>query len=135
MTVHIDPGTFDDLYGLEVEVVTADEARARVEVCDKVRQPAGLVHGGVYAAIAEALSTGATMHGIAADQFAVGLSNNTSFLRPVSEGTLHAHAQRLHRGRTTWVWDVQIRDDNQRLCAVTRMTVAVRPRTERAAAR
>jgi acyl-coenzyme A thioesterase PaaI-like protein len=40
---------------------------------------------------------------------------------------VHAHATRLHRGRTTWVWDVRFSDDAGRTCAVTRMTVAVRP--------
>ena len=58
---------------------------------------------------------------------AMGLSNNTSFLRPVTEGTVHAHGTRLHRGRTTWVWDVRFSDDAGRACAVTRMTIAVRP--------
>ena len=57
----------------------------------------------------------------------MGLSNSTSFLRPITEGTIHAHATRLHRGRTTWVWDVRFSDDAGRTCAVTRMTIAVRP--------
>ena len=42
---------------------------------------------------------------------AMGLSNSTSFLRPVTEGIVHAHATRMHRGRTTWVWDVRFTDD------------------------
>jgi len=58
---------------------------------------------------------------------AMGLSNNTSFLRPVTEGVVHACATRVHRGRTTWVWDVRFSDDAERTCAVTRMTIAVRP--------
>jgi uncharacterized protein (TIGR00369 family) len=58
---------------------------------------------------------------------AMGLSNATSFLRPITQGTVHAHARRVHRGRTTWIWDVDIRDDAGRLCAMTRMTIAVRP--------
>jgi uncharacterized protein (TIGR00369 family) len=57
----------------------------------------------------------------------MGLSNATSFLRPITEGTVHAHARRVHRGRTTWIWDVDIRDDAGHLCAMTRMTIAVRP--------
>ncbi len=61
---------------------------------------------------------------------AVGMSNNTSFLRPITEGTIHARATRIHGGRTTWIWDVEFRDDDDRLCAVTRMTIAVRPRPE-----
>jgi uncharacterized protein (TIGR00369 family) len=58
---------------------------------------------------------------------AMGLSNSTSFLRPITKGTVHAHATRLHRGRTTWVWDVRFSDDEDHTCAVTRMTIAVRP--------
>jgi 1,4-dihydroxy-2-naphthoyl-CoA hydrolase len=40
---------------------------------------------------------------------------------------VHAHATRLHRGRTTWMWDVAFSDDDGRVCALTRMTIAVRP--------
>jgi 1,4-dihydroxy-2-naphthoyl-CoA hydrolase len=58
---------------------------------------------------------------------AQGLSNQTSFLRPILAGTIHARAIRRHRGRTTWVWEVEFTDDAGRLCALTRMTIAVRP--------
>ena len=51
----------------------------------------------------------------------------TNFLRPITDGAVHALATRLHRGRTTWVWDVRMSDDADRTCAVTRMTIAVRP--------
>ena len=54
------------------------------------------------------------------------ISNQTSFLRPITEGTIHAEARRRHRGRTTWVWEVEITDDHGRLCALVRMTIAVR---------
>ncbi len=56
----------------------------------------------------------------------MGLSNQTSFLRPITQGTIHAKAIRRHRGRTTWVWEVEVTDDEGRLCVLTRMTVAVR---------
>ena len=48
----------------------------------------------------------------------MGQSNHTSFLRPVTEGTVHAEARRRHRGRTTWVWEVDFTDDQGRLCAI-----------------
>jgi uncharacterized protein (TIGR00369 family) len=119
---------FDVLYGLELLDWSDTEARARVPVREEVKQPAGLLHGGVYAAVAESLASMATALAVAAEgSTAVGLSNSTSFLRPITEGVVHAHATRLHRGRTTWVWDVRFSDDADRLCAVTRMTIAVRP--------
>jgi 1,4-dihydroxy-2-naphthoyl-CoA hydrolase len=119
---------FDRLYGLELLELSAEEVRAAVRVRDELLQPFGLVHGGVYAAMAESMTSLAT--GVAVfpgGHVSMGLSNSTSFLRPVTAGTVHAQATRLHRGRTTWVWDVRFSDDAGHLCAVTRMTIAVRP--------
>jgi uncharacterized protein (TIGR00369 family) len=119
---------FDRLYGLELTVCTDTEVRARLVVREQVKQPAGLVHGGVYASMAESMASLATALAVHADgDMAMGLSNNTSFLRPITAGVVHAHATRVHRGRTTWVWDVRFSDDAEHTCAVTRMTIAVRP--------
>jgi 1,4-dihydroxy-2-naphthoyl-CoA hydrolase len=119
---------FDVLYGLELLEYGDGEVRGRVKVRDELKQPAGLLHGGVYAAIAESMASLATAIAVAPEgNAAMGLSNSTSFLRPITEGVVHAHATRLHRGRTTWVWDVRFSDDADRTCAVTRMTIAVRP--------
>jgi uncharacterized protein (TIGR00369 family) len=122
------PGTLDAALGFELLEATDEVARARFAVTDKVIQPFGLVHGGAYAALAESLTSMATFAAVAADgNMATGQSNNSSFLRPVTEGTVHAVARALHRGRTSWVWDVEFRDDEGRLAAITRMTIAVRP--------
>jgi 1,4-dihydroxy-2-naphthoyl-CoA hydrolase len=119
--------TFDALYGLQVQDISDELVTATVPVRDEVKQPMGLVHGGLYAAIAESLASMATAMAVAKDgKRAMGLSNATSFLRPITEGTVHATARRLHSGRTTWVWDVEITDDEGRRCALTRMTIAVR---------
>ena len=119
--------TFDGLYGLQVDDVGEDRATAHVEVSDRIKQPMGLVHGGVYASMAESLASMATAIAVAPEgKMAQGLSNATSFMRPILDGTVHAVAIRRHKGRTTWIWDVEITDDQGRLCAVTRMTIAVR---------
>jgi 1,4-dihydroxy-2-naphthoyl-CoA hydrolase len=119
---------FDLLYGLELLDYGPEEVRAQVAVREELKQPAGLVHGGVYAAVAESLASLATALAVAGEgNTAMGLSNSTSFLRPITEGVIHARASRIHGGRTTWVWDVEFSDDAGRLCAVTRMTIAVRP--------
>ncbi len=121
------PIGFDRLYGLEILSFDAEEVRAQVEVRDELRQPAGLVHGGVFASIAESITSMATWMVVHEEgKTAQGLSNQTSFLRPIVDGTIHAVARRRHRGRTTWVWEVEITDDEDRLCALVRMTVAVR---------
>ena len=120
----MDAPPFDALYGLEIEVATAEEARGAVPVSDGVRQPAGLVHGGVYASMAESLAVAATE--AATGRAAAGHSSQTSFLRPITAGTVHAEGRPRHRGRSTWVWEFDVTDDGGRLCALVRMTVAVR---------
>lgn len=119
--------TFDGLYGLEITEVEDGLLRGQVPVRDAIKQPLGLVHGGVFASVAEAMASYGTALAVAADgNIAVGMSNNTTFLRPITEGTVHAVARPLHRGRTTWVWDVEISDDAERSCALSRVTIAVR---------
>jgi uncharacterized protein (TIGR00369 family) len=119
--------SFDGLYGLEITECSDETVRARVEVRDAVKQPMGLVHGGVYASMAESMASFGTAAAVAAEgKVAVGLSNQTSFLRPITEGQIHAVARRRHSGRTTWIWDVEISDDAGRACALSRMTIAVR---------
>ncbi len=122
-----DPSPFDSHYGLEIDEATDEVVRAHVPVREHVLQPVGLVHGGVHASIAEALASVGTNVGVNSDgKIGLGLSNNSSFLRPIKEGTIHAVARRRHRGRTTWIWDVEMTDDAGKLCAISRVTIAVR---------
>jgi uncharacterized protein (TIGR00369 family) len=119
--------TFDGVYGLEVHESTDELVRGSVRVSNTVKQSHGIVHGGLYAAMAESLASEATHLAAVRDgRIAMGMSNATSFLRPVSEGTIHATARRVHAGRSTWVWDVEFTDDAGRRCAITRMMIAVR---------
>jgi len=120
---------FDTLYGLELLDCTDEACRGRVRLRREVMQPTGFVHGGVYAAMAEALASMGTNQRVAhRGEVALGLSNHTSFLRPLAEGEhVHGVAHRRQAGRTTWIWDVELTDDRDRLCAISRVTVAVRP--------
>ena len=114
---------------LELQVISRaeDEVQARVPVTDALKQPLGLVHGGVFASIAESITSIGTWKAVHERGRTVqGMSNQTSFLRPITAGTIHAVARARHKGRTTWVWEVDITDDEGRLCALVRMTIAVR---------
>jgi 1,4-dihydroxy-2-naphthoyl-CoA hydrolase len=123
---------FDSLYGLELRELEEDRVSARVSVRDAVMQPMGIVHGGVYASIAEGICSIGTSVAVLADgKLAIGLSNHTTFLRPIRAGSIHAAAVPLHRGSTTWLWDVRFVDDGGRLCAVSQVSIAVRDRTAR----
>jgi uncharacterized protein (TIGR00369 family) len=113
----------------ETQEMTDERVVATMSVDDQpVLQPMGIVHGGVYATMAEGMVSEATFRAVYPEgNIAVGMSNQTSFLRPITAGTIHAEARRRHRGRTTWLWEVDFTDDDGRLCALTRVTIAVRP--------
>ena len=102
---------------LELQVISRaeDEVQARVPVTDALKQPLGLVHGGVFATLADQLT---------ATESARAISSHTSFLRPITQGAVNATARRRHNGRTTAVWEVDITDDEGRLCALVRITLA-----------
>jgi 1,4-dihydroxy-2-naphthoyl-CoA hydrolase len=127
--------TMDGVLGIEVLDANPEIAHGRMEVSDAIRQPYGIVHGGAYATLAESLVSVTTAVAVYnAGMIAVGQSNHTSFLRPISSGTVHAEARRRHRGRTSWVWEVDCTDDEGRLCAIVRVTMAVRPPPEASSA-
>ena len=121
-------GTLNDTLGFQIGEFDEQRIAGHFEVTDVVRQPFGIVHGGAYAAMAETMASVATFMFVHPNgEIAVGQSNDTSFLRPVSEGTVHAAGTRRHRGRTSWIWDVEFSDDQGRACALSRVTIAVRP--------
>jgi uncharacterized protein (TIGR00369 family) len=106
-----------DLIDIQWLERTEIEVRARVGVSDQLKQPLGLVHGGVYATIADLMTAPAGRT----------VSNQASFLRPITAGTIHATSRRRHGGRTTQVWETDITDDHGRLCALVRTTVYPAP--------
>jgi 1,4-dihydroxy-2-naphthoyl-CoA hydrolase len=119
----------DGVLGFEVVSIGDGEAVARFPIADRVRQRFGLVHGGAYAALAEMLATEATVAHVFNDGFvAMGTSNDTSFLKGARGDFITARARTVHRGRTMWVWEVEHTDGEDRLVAVSRVTIAVRPR-------
>jgi uncharacterized protein (TIGR00369 family) len=63
---------------------------------------------------------------LADGKIAMGQEINASFMRPISQGHVNALARIRRRGRTAWNWEVEITDDDGRLCALLRATIAVR---------
>jgi 1,4-dihydroxy-2-naphthoyl-CoA hydrolase len=120
---------FDAHIGTEWLQLDPEDARARIELRDELRQPYGIMHGGVYSSLVESLCSYATAAAVYKDgMIAMGQSIEVSFVRPVvGSGTAEARGVARHRGRTTWVWEVEILDDDGRLCALAKMTMAVRP--------
>ncbi len=122
------PSHFDALIGTVWIDDDPDHARARVPMREELRQPVGLMHGGVFSTLVESLCSRATALAVyGGGMMAMGQSISVSFMRPITEGHAEASAKARHRGRTTWVWEAEVRDAEDRLCALAQMTIAVRP--------
>ena len=122
---------FDAQYGLEVvtdDVEGEGVVRGRVPVRDVLLTALGVVHGGVVASAAEALASRGTAMSVLPKGFtAMGQSNHTNIMGFISQGVIHVEARVVSRGDDAWVWTVDARDDDGRTCALSVVTVAVRP--------
>ena len=115
-----------DVLGIEIVELGAERVVATMPVDQRTHQPFGLLHGGASVALAETVaSLGAWMNVDRGRQAAVGLEINANHLRAMRAGTVRAVATPLHRGRTTQVWAIEIRDERERLVCVSRCTLAV----------
>lgn len=119
---------FDALIGTEWLDDDPERARARIPIRDDLRQPVGLMHGGVMSSLIESVCSRATALAVLDDGMAaMGQSISVSFIRPITSGHAEVSAQARHRGRTTWVWDAEVLNADGKLCALAQMTIAVRP--------
>ncbi|GAB2554494.1 PaaI family thioesterase [Nocardia heshunensis] len=108
---------FGEVLGLKYSEVTPDRVSAELAIDPSLHQPDGIVHGGVYCAVVEALGSVGGSCWFGERGRVVGVNNNTDFLRAVREGILYAVAEPVHRGRSQQVWTVTIRDGGDTLVA------------------
>jgi 1,4-dihydroxy-2-naphthoyl-CoA hydrolase len=114
--------------GIETEAADDGIVRGRMPVSDRILQPYGLVHGGAMLTLAETLASHGTWVGVKdAGNLAMGQEISASLMRPISAGNVNGVATVRRRGRSAWVWEIEITDDDGRLCALVRATIAVRP--------
>jgi 1,4-dihydroxy-2-naphthoyl-CoA hydrolase len=119
---------FASLVGVEWLDDDPDHARARVAVRDELLQPFGLMHGGVFSTLVESVCSRSTALAVLGDGMAaMGQTIGVNFVRPIVEGSAEVRARARHRGRTTWVWEAEVLDSEERICALAQMRIAVRP--------
>lgn len=111
--------------GIAFTAIGEDYLEARMPVDERTMQPMGVLHGGASAALAETVGGAAAYLCVEEGTVCVGLEINANHLRPAQRGWVTGRATCLHLGRTTQVWQIMIRDEQQRLVCVSRLTVAV----------
>jgi uncharacterized protein (TIGR00369 family) len=121
-------GTLMETLGLEFLESGPDRVVARIPVKGNT-QPYGVLHGGATAALCETVASFGTALAAGPDKVVMGVELNVNHIRAVREGYVTATGTPLHLGRTTAVWDMRVHDDDGRLVAVSRLTVAIRDAT------
>ncbi|MDP9044521.1 MAG: hotdog fold thioesterase [Pseudomonadota bacterium] len=111
--------------GIEFLEVGDDFIRARVPVDARTRQPYGILHGGVSVVLAETLGSCGAAYASPEGCRAVGLDINANHIRSAADGWVTGVARPVHMGRTTHVWQIDLRNDREQLTCVSRITMAV----------
>ena len=102
-----------------------NELEATMPVDNRTRQPFGLLHGGASVVLAETLGSVAGYLCTEGEQKIVGLEVNANHLRSAREGIVRGVCTALHIGRRHQVWQIEISDEQGRLCCTSRLTTAV----------
>jgi 1,4-dihydroxy-2-naphthoyl-CoA hydrolase len=122
----ISQGTMLSHLGIEFLEVGEDSLTARMPVDERTRQPAGILHGGASATLAESLgSMAATLCIDRSRKMCVGLEINANHVRPVSSGYVTGVATPIHIGKSTQIWQIRIEDEGEKLVCIARLTLAI----------
>ncbi len=121
----ISRGTANEHLGMEFLEVGDDFITARLPVDRRTIQPYGLFHGGVSVVLAETLGSCGAAFSVPEGYRAVGLDINANHLKGASSGWVTGTTRPVHIGRTTQVWQIDLKNDAGELACVSRITMAV----------
>jgi len=124
------PNTLMETLKIEFTDVGDDFIVAKMPVNARVHQPDGVLHGGASVALAETVGSVASFIFLDGDNFFVrGIEINANHISSIREGTVYARAEFLHKGRTTQVWDIKIRDEEGKLISAVKLTTIALPKS------
>jgi 1,4-dihydroxy-2-naphthoyl-CoA hydrolase len=119
-------GTLIEHLGIELLEAGEDHLEARMPVNPQTRQPAGMLHGGASVALAETLASWAATFCVdPTKHHCVGIEINANHVRPVADGFVYGTARPVSLGKTLQVWEVRIRNEQEKLVCISRVTMAV----------
>jgi 1,4-dihydroxy-2-naphthoyl-CoA hydrolase len=119
-------GTMMKQLGIVFTEIGADYLCGSMPVDHRTKQPAGLLHGGASAALAETLGSMGSMSIVNLEtQAIVGIEINANHIRSVREGFVHGKASLIMRSRKLHVWEIKISNDAGNLICLSRLTIMV----------
>ena len=118
--------TITELLGIEITDFGPDYFCGKMPVDHRTVQPYGLLHGGASAVLAESLGSIAGGMQVNRDtQTVVGVEINCNHLRSARDGWVYGKATPVKIGRKIQVWNIEIKNEDDKLVAVSRLTLAV----------
>ncbi len=111
---------------IKITEIGPDFLVATMPVNSTTHQPYGVLHGGASCVLAESVgSVASNLILDSAKAYAVGQSITANHLRPVSSGLVSAKASIVHRGKKSHLWEILIRDENDKLVCLSTLTMAI----------
>ena len=113
---------------LEIEYMDVSETGlvARMPVSSKVHQPDGVLHGGATVALAESVGSAAAFIFFQGEDIDIrGIEIAANHVRSVQDGYVYAHARWVHKGRTTQLWHIDIKDEEGNLVSFVKLTTLI----------
>jgi|SRR6185312_11184845 len=120
--------TMLDVLGIEVTGIGEDYLEATMPVDARTHQVYGILHGGASVVLAETLGSMGGMLTVDPTRFyCVGLDINANHIKAVRSGIVKGTARPIHTGRSTQVWHIEIKTEEEELVCISRLTLAVVP--------
>ena len=124
-------GTLVDLLNIRFTSISYAGVEASMRITADLFQPMGFVHGGALISLAETVGSAGSFLLVDPENYNVfGAIVNSQHINPAKEGELHARARIIVKGDFKHVWDVEIRDDDDKLISISRVTNSVKPRKQ-----
>ncbi|MCA1762392.1 MAG: PaaI family thioesterase [Cryomorphaceae bacterium] len=115
--------TLMETLNIEYTDIGSDFVKAKMPVTPKVHQPAGLLHGGANAALAESVGSLGSFVILNDPKIGVvGIEVNANHIKSIKSGYVYAEGSLLHAGKSTHVWEIKIKDGDGNLLSVCRLT-------------
>ncbi|GAA4278857.1 PaaI family thioesterase [Aquimarina mytili] len=125
------PNTLLETLEISFSEVGEDYLIAKMPVTPKVHQPDGVLHGGAMVALAESVGSAASYIFLNSKDFFIrGIEISANHVKSVKEGYVFAKAEAIHRGRTTQLWSIKIRDEEENLISVIKLTTISLPKNK-----
>lgn len=124
--------TMIELLDIKFTAIGDDFVEATMPVTSRVHQPDGVLHGGASMVLAETVGSVASYVLLDSKNFFVrGIEINANHTKSIKEGMVTARAEFIHKGRTTQVWDIRIRDEEGNLICASKLTTIALPKNSK----